>query len=158
MSGPMVDTPVVMRWAIKRDLPDILRIENECYEQPWSEEDFIRCLRQRNCICLAAEVADCVVGFVVYELQRSSLNVLNFAVRPDCQRRGIGSAIAKKLVSKLTERRNRITLHVRESNLAAQLFFRSQGFVAIGIERDYYDTHWAEDAYRFQYRMQCKGV
>ena len=39
-----------IRWMIRRDMPEILEIEKQSFEFPWCEEDFIRCLRQRNCI------------------------------------------------------------------------------------------------------------
>lgn len=155
----MVDAKVHIRWTIKRDMPEVMRIENECFTHcPWSEEDWQRCLCNRSNISMVAEVEECVVGVMVYELQTQSLRVLNFAVRPDCQRLGIGSVMIGKLKSKLShERRKRITLHVRESNLVAQQFFRSQGFRALGICRDVYeDTN--EDAYLFQYRLPvCEG-
>jgi ribosomal-protein-alanine N-acetyltransferase len=58
-----------------------------------------------------------------------------------------------KLVHKLSQqRRHEITLEVRESNLPAQLFFRSQGLVASGVLRGYYeDTE--EDAYQMKYQL-----
>ena len=52
---------VHIRWMIRRDMPEVLSIENESFEFPWSEEDFIRCLRQRNCIGMVAEHHDRVV-------------------------------------------------------------------------------------------------
>jgi ribosomal-protein-alanine N-acetyltransferase len=57
----------------------------------------------------------------------------------------------EKLVGKLTpERRNRIALEVRETNLPAQIFFRSLGFRAISVLKDFYqDT--TEDAYLMHY-------
>ena len=42
------DLRVHIRWMIRRDMPEILDIENQSFEFSWSEEDFIRCLRQRN--------------------------------------------------------------------------------------------------------------
>ena len=58
--------------------------------------------------------------------------------------------MVKKLVSKLShQRRNRIMLEVRETNLAAQLFFRSLGFRATSVLRDFYDDS-VEDAYLMQ--------
>ena len=67
-------------------------------------------------------------------------------------RRGIGTALVDKLVSKLSpHRRNRIVLEVRETNLDAQLFFKSLGFRAISVLRDYYDDT-VEDAYLMQFR------
>jgi ribosomal-protein-alanine N-acetyltransferase len=78
---------------------------------------------------------------------------LNFAVHADFQRRGVGSRMCTKLISKLsTQRRDRITLEVRETNLAAQLFFRQTGFRALAVLRDFYEDT-VEDAYLMQYRF-----
>jgi ribosomal-protein-alanine N-acetyltransferase len=59
-----------------------------------------------------------------------------------------------KLIGKLSsQRRSRITLEVRETNLPAQLFFRTVGFRAVSVLRQYYaDT--PEDAYLMQYRYR----
>ena len=46
---------VHIRWMIRRDMPEVLGIENSSFEFSWSEDDFIRCLRQRNCIGMVAE-------------------------------------------------------------------------------------------------------
>ncbi len=65
----------------------------------------------------------------------------------DCER-------IQKLISKLShQRRNRILLEVRETNLAAQLFFRDAGFRAISVLRDFYDDT-TEDAYLMQFIYQ----
>lgn len=143
---------VHIRWMIRRDMPEVLEIEGASFEFPWSEEDFIRCLRQRNCIGMVAEHNDRVVGFMIYELHKNQLHILNFAVRPELRRQGIGSQMAQKLVGKLShQRRNKIMLEVRETNLSAQLFFRDTGFRAVSVLRDYYDDT-TEDAYIMQYR------
>ncbi|MEZ6091062.1 MAG: ribosomal-protein-alanine N-acetyltransferase RimI, partial [Pirellulaceae bacterium] len=49
---------------IRRDMPSVLDIEAACFEFSWSEDEFIRCLRQRNCIGMVAEENDQVVGFM----------------------------------------------------------------------------------------------
>ena len=145
-----------IRWMIRRDMNEVLEIEKSSFEFPWSEKDFIRCLRQRNCIGMVAEFDERVVGFMIYELHKNQLHVLNFAVRPDVRRRGVGEQMVKKLVGKLSQqRRNRIVLEIRETNLAAQLFFRNQGFRAVSVLRDYYDDT-VEDAYVMQYRYRSR--
>ncbi len=145
---------VHIRWMIRRDMAEVLEIEKSSFEFPWSEEDFIRCLRQRNCIGMVAEYDERVVGFMIYELHKNQLHVLNFAARPDVRRRGVGEQMVSKLVGKLSQqRRNRIVLEIRETNLAAQLFFRSLDFRAVSVLRDYYDDT-VEDAYVMQYRYQ----
>jgi ribosomal-protein-alanine N-acetyltransferase len=148
------DIYVHIRWMIRRDMPEVLRIEEQSFEFPWSEEDFIRCLRQRNCIGMVAEHDESIVGFMIYELHKNRLHVLNFSVHEDYRRCGVGEQMLGKLITKLShQRRNRIMLEVRETNLDAQLFFRKMGFRAISVLRDFYDDT-IEDAYLMQYRHE----
>ena len=59
-----------------------------------------------------------------------------------------------KLIGKLShQRRTRIVLEIRETNLPAQLFFKECGFRAVSVLRDFYDDT-PEDAYAMQYRYQ----
>ncbi|MFM8734753.1 MAG: ribosomal protein S18-alanine N-acetyltransferase [Pirellulales bacterium] len=147
-----------VRWMIRRDMPEVIAIEREAFEFPWSEEDFTRCLRQRNCIGMVAEIADSVVAFMIYELHRSRLHMLNFAVMRTHRRLGIGTQMLEKLVGKLTpERRGRIVLEVRETNLPAQLFFRSLGFRATSVLKDFYQDS-TEDAYLMEYCLESAAA
>ncbi len=119
-----------VRWMVRRNISDVLRIEDESFEFPWPEEDFIRTLRQRNCIGMVA----------VDERSETPLHLLSLAVEPESRRRGVGKALVDKLIAKLAEgRRNTILTEVRERNLAAQLFFRAQGFRAVRVLRDFYE-------------------
>ena len=149
------DLRVHIRWMIRRDMPEVLQIEETSYDYPWTEEDFLRCLRQRNCIGMVAELGEKVVGFMIYELHKTRLHILNFAVHHAYRRQRIGTQMIQKLVGKLSShRRTAITLEVRETNLAAQLFYREAGFRAIKVVRGFYDDT-GEDAYILQYRYHA---
>src|SRR6202167_2209397 len=144
---------VHIRWMIRRDMPEVLQTEQESFEYSWTEEDFLRCLRQRNCIGMVAEQGEKVVGFMIYELHKAKLQVLNFAVHPSWRRCGVGLQMIAKLVTKLSShRRTRITLEVRESNLVAQLFFRKMEFSALRVLRTFYEDS-GEDAFLMEYRV-----
>src|SRR5260370_15942543 len=144
---------VHIRWMIRRDMPEVLQTEQQSFEFAWTEEDFLRCLRQRNCIGMVAEQGEKVVGFMIYELHKAKLHILNFAVHPAWRRTGVGSQMVAKLISKLsTHRRTRITLEVRETNLIAQLFFQKQGFKAVRVLRAYYEDT-SQDPYLIQYKF-----
>lgn len=146
-----------IRWMIRRDLPALLDIENDSFEFPWNEHDFLRCLRCRNCIGMVVEQADCVVSFMIYELHKHGIHILNFAVDPAARNRGVGSAMLSKLRSKLGERRHKLTLAIRETNLPAQLFFSRHGFLATKVVHDAYeDTD--EAAYFFEYDITNQPV
>jgi ribosomal-protein-alanine N-acetyltransferase len=147
-----------VRWMIRRDMPQVLAIEQSSFEFPWAEEDFFRCLRQRNCIGMVAESGEDLLGFMIYELHRNRLHLLNFAVAEEARRRGVGGQMLDKLINKLSsQRRNRILLEVRETNLAAQLFYRQRGFKAISVLRDFYDDT-TEDAYLMQYSLEAPAL
>src|SRR4051812_28000938 len=138
---------------IRRDMPEVLQAEQQSFEYAWTEEDFLRCLRQRNCIGMVAEQGEKVVGFMIYELHKTKLHILNFAVHPGFRRRGVGTQMVGKLISKLSShRRTRITLEVRETNLAAQIFFRGQEFKAVRVLRAYYEDS-GEDAFQMNYAL-----
>ena len=148
---PKAQARVHIRWMIRRDMPEVLAIEHASFEFPWCEEEFLRVLRQRNCIGMVAEYGERVVGFMIYELHKNKLHVLDFATHPEFRRQGVGHQMIGKLVGKLSShRRTRIALYVRETNLASQLFYRVQGFRAVEVAREHYqDT--GEDAFVMQY-------
>jgi [ribosomal protein S18]-alanine N-acetyltransferase len=150
-SAPQLD--VQIRWLIRRDMPEVLNIEQQSFEFSWTEEDFLCCLRQRNCIGMVAERDHEIVGFMIYELHKSRLNILNFAVAPALRRQGVGSQMVMRLVDKLSQqRRKEILLEVRERNLDAQMFFKQQNFRAVRVLRSHYDDT-CEDAYIMQFRL-----
>lgn len=144
---------VQIRWLIRRDMADVLRIEQSTYGEAWSDEDFLTCLRQRNCIGMVAELDQEIVGFMIYELHKSRLHILNFAVDPNYRRHGIGKQMVHRLVDKLSQqRRSEILIEVRESDLETQLFFKQQGFRAVCVLRSHFDDT-EEDAYTMRFRL-----
>lgn len=147
------DLKVQIRWLIRRDMLEVLDIERANFEFPWSEEEFLCCLRQRNCIGMVAEYNRQVAGFMIYELHKTRIQILNFAVSPSARRMGIGAQMVQRVIDKLSQqRRKEVVLEVRETNLPAQLFFKSQGFRAQNVLRNHFqDT--TEDAYLMQYRL-----
>ena len=152
--APQQALKVQIRWLIRRDMPEVLDIEKQSFEFAWTEEDFLCCLRQRNCIGMVAEYNHRIVGFMIYELHKAKLHVLNFAVDPEFRRQAIGAQMIEKLVDKLSQqRRQEIVLEVRESNLSAQLFFKKMGFKAVLVLRSHYDDT-DESAYVMRFTLQ----
>ena len=150
---PAVEPNYHVRWLIRSDLPVVLGIESKSFEFPWSEEEFIQCLRARDCIGLVAELENKVVGFVFYEIHTTTFHVLSIAVDPEFRRKGVGAAMLDKLVAKLQpQRRNELVLEVRESNLDAQLFLKNRGFRATTVLNNcYVDSD--EAAFSMVYRL-----
>lgn len=144
-----------IRWLIRRDMPSVLDIENQSFDTPWNEENFLQVLRQRSCIGMVAVDNKCrILAFMVYELHQSMIQVLDFAVHPDHRLQGVGKSMIARVKDKLSQQRRReIMLAIRETNLDAQLFFSKQDFRAERVIENYYENT-NEAAYIFRYQLE----
>lgn len=142
------------RLMVRRDFPEVPEIEHLAFPQfPWSEDDFLKVLRQRNCIGKVVEINGEVCGFVIYELCKGALEILNIGVHPSCWRKGIGSLMVDILKRQLSPtKRSVLAARVRETNVAAQLFFTHHGFRVYCTERQPFEDS-DEDAYLFVYEV-----
>ena len=140
-------------YMLQRHLPEVLVIEDGCFEFPWQEDDFVCCRRQRNCLGLVAEHDGKIVGFMIYELHRTSLHILNFAVDVQLHRRGVGAAMVDELIGKLKTRgRTTIFATVGERSTRAQLFFANCGFHAVSILESFFEDS-TQSAYLMKYSL-----
>lgn len=142
------------RWMIRRDVEEVMAIEEECFDYPWTKEQLAKKLRERHIIGMVAEHRERIVGFMVYGLYRFHLHLINFAVLPEVWRNGVGTQMVDKLIGKLSQQKSRLKIicEIKEGNTRAHLFFRSCGFRAVDILHDYYDDV-DEDAYVFEYLL-----
>lgn len=126
--------PVSIRWLIRRDLADALRIE-----RTWTEEDWLRHMRQQTGIAMVAELeteASPVVAVITYTLHARSVEILTLAVDPAYRRAGVGRQMVAKLESKLSpHRRTRIWMAVSDRLTDAHLFLRGCHFRATRVRR-----------------------
>jgi [ribosomal protein S18]-alanine N-acetyltransferase len=128
------------------DLSDIETIEQRAYPTPWSRSMFASELAKPTSICLGAFEGDGLVGYVINSRYVDAWHIMNVAVAPERQRRGIATALLDRLfeLTRHDERRG-FTLEVRVSNEAAIRLYERIGFEGRGIRRGYY-TDNREDA------------
>ena len=128
------------------DLDAIEDIEQRAYPTPWSRSMFASELAKPTSICLGAFEGEQLVGYIVNSRYVDAWHVMNVAVDPDRQRRGIATALIERLfdLTAADERRG-YTLEVRVSNEDAIRLYRKLGFEPRGIRRGYY-TDNREDA------------
>lgn len=132
-----------VRWAKRPDMPDILRIENslrgQC-EPAWNEDAILAFLRRRECIGMVAEVGGKVVGWMVYELMPYRFRLHRLAVFASFRDLlDAEDALVERLIAKLkAHSRGRIDVVVHERDTAALALYRSHGFRADRLLRDWY--------------------
>ena len=102
------------------DLNAIDAIEQRAYRTPWSRSMFASELAKASSICLGAFDGDQLIGYVVNSRYVDAWHVMNVAVDPDFQRRGIATRLLERLFE-LTrdDQRRGYTLEVRVSNADA---------------------------------------
>jgi len=128
------------------DLNAIESIEQRAYPTPWSRSMFASELAKPTSICLGAFEGDDLVGYVINSRYVDAWHVMNVAVDPGRQRRGVATALLERLfeLTRNDERRG-YTLEVRVSNEGAIRLYERLGFEPRGIRRGYY-TDNREDA------------
>ena len=140
-----------IRWLIQRDFADVLAIDAASFATRWEKNDFATALRKHNCIGMVSEHGNEIVGMMIYLVLDGELELLRLAVKPSVRRLAVGWQMMEKLIGKLSYlSRYSIRVNVRESNLAGQLFFRSCGLKAVGVNRQAFNDT-GEDAYQMVY-------
>lgn len=146
-----------LQWLTRKELDAILAIEEESFDFPWDQEEFLRVMRMTSVAGKVVLIDRRVVAYMIYELHPNRLHLINFAVAFRCRRQGVGKYMIDRLKGTLShDRRRRIMLEVSDHNLDGQLFFRAMGFKAISVLKGFYPNH-DNDAYLFQYRLESES-
>ncbi len=121
------------------DLPEVMLIEQQAYQFPWSEGVFRDCLRMRYTCRVALDAEDRVQGYALMSCGAGEAHLLNLCVSPMRQRNGLGRYMLGQLIALARQQRlSAIYLEVRPSNPAAVALYESAGFSRIGERRGYY--------------------
>jgi ribosomal-protein-alanine N-acetyltransferase len=136
----------------------ILGIQAESPEiAQWSKSAYER-LAEQNMAGWAAELEGAVSGFITARQAGDDIEILNFAVRHDARRRGVGGLLLNEVLDwARTARAEKIYLEVRESNHAARRFYERHGFGETGRRPRYYNGP-IEDALLLALALGSKTV
>ena len=139
---------------VRADLPEVARIEAETFTLAWSAEGFGRFLADpARAGYVAVDSRDRVAGYAAVDFDGRTAHLMNFAVRGDMRRKGVGTRLMRQLLRGVRSRgAKKLYLEVRESNLSAQVFYGKFGLLAARTRRAYYrDT--LEDARVMELRL-----
>lgn len=134
---------LTLKLAAPADTAPIAAMSRELIEQglpwTWTPERVARNLAQRDTLVLTARDAARLAGFAIMQFgdERAHLSLL--AVRPDCQRQGLGRRMLDWLTeSALTAGIASVHLELRETNLGARRFYLKQGYAETARIPGYY--------------------
>jgi len=138
------------------DAPAIAAMSRQLIEHglawSWNEERVERCMRNRDCVVLAARDRRRVVGFAIMEFYAIHAHLNLLAVQPGYQRQGVGRQLLEWLeASARTAGVFKVNLELRATNDGARLFYEKLGFSVAGRKPAYYDGR--EDAVRMTHDL-----
>lgn len=137
MSAVLEPAPPRLRDMTEADLPEVLALERRLYTHPWSENIFRDCLRVGYC-CRVYDGGG-ILGYAIMSVAADECHILNLAIHPDHQRRGLGRRLLEEMLERARGQRVRIAfLEVRISNHVAQRLYHKAGFHLLGRRRNYY--------------------
>lgn len=136
-----------IRKMTESDLDEVAEIAATLFTMPWNREGFAEALPMENASFLVARDGEVIAGYGGLFMAADEGEIINIAVRPDCQRRGIADLLFQELLQ--SGRQNGISrffLEVRVSNYAAIRLYEKNGFAIRGIRKNFYKMP-REDAY-----------
>jgi len=139
-----VTAEVEVRRLAYSDLPAVIAIERRSFPTPWSLAMFVLELSKPSGICLAAQVGDDLLGYVICSRYDQVWHLMNIAVAPERRRAGVASRLLDRLLGE-AKGVLPLTLEVRVSNHQAIAMYERFGFRSAGVRPRYYHDN-GEDA------------
>ena len=148
--NPYIESITAFRPMILDDVPDIMVIEEQIYEQPWTEGIFRDCIRV-GYFGWVYEVENTIQAYGLISIAANEAHILNLCVAPAFQGQGLGKNMLNKLLDTAEAYKvQSVFLEVRISNDIAINLYDSMGFNQLGVRKDYYpDKNGKEDALVF---------
>lgn len=125
----------------EEDLPDIERLEQNIFPDPWSRKGLLDTWNQAHALILGAWQEEKLVGYLIFYHVLDEGEIARIAVEETRRCHGVAGRMMEELFC-CCERDGitRIMLDVRESNSVAIRFYRRHGFAEDGIRKKYYEN------------------
>lgn len=135
--------------------PALHELETVCFSSPWSEADIAALCSDPRAVCFVALCDGKPVGYAGMYTVLDEGMINNVAVDPAFRRRRIASELLSALIRHAEEHGvKELTLEVRHSNEAAVRLYEKEGFVPVGVRRNYY-VDPREDALLYKKEIKC---
>ncbi|MDR9830783.1 ribosomal protein S18-alanine N-acetyltransferase [Vibrio sp. FNV 38] len=128
-------------------IPSVQKIERSAHSHPWSD-NLINDINGRGADHHVMLLNDDVVGYFYAQNIVGEVTLLNIAIAPSHQGKGLGKQLLNSFLDRCEEKKAESAwLEVRESNTRAFELYQAEGFNEVDRRRNYYPTeNGKEDA------------
>ena len=120
------------------DLEQVMKVELDVYEFPWTERIFSDCIRV-GYHCWIGMQQQTTIGHAVISVVGDESHMLNLSIARKQQCKGYGRQFVEFLVNEARRHKAQtMLLEVRPSNAVAINCYNGAGFNEIGCRKDYY--------------------
>ena len=140
MSAVIEMSPGKLRHMTMDDLKEVMAIETDIYEYPWTRGIFQDCMRV-GYQCHVFEQDDGIKAYSVLSIGVAEAHVLTLCVRLDSQRQGLGRMMMEYMLELARQGgAETMILEVRPSNESAIRLYHQLQFNEVGLRPDYYPS------------------
>jgi ribosomal-protein-alanine N-acetyltransferase len=135
-------TPYSLHWQ-KLTLEDwqaMLAIEQAAHSHPCSASVLQSFLQRPSAQVQGVFNGEKMLGFSIVSVVADESELINIAVHPQAQGKGIGRQLLEQAIEQLPDTVQGMFLEVRQSNAPAIALYDSLGFIETGMRKNYYPT------------------
>jgi tRNA threonylcarbamoyladenosine biosynthesis protein TsaB len=136
--------PPISRNAVRRaeahEAMVLAALHAECFERPWTAEEFARLMALPEARAYLALEGKEPAAFVLANAAAGEAEILTIATRPQNRRKGHAHKLIEKLTAELSNEHGvqSLFIEVAASNSAAVALYEKTGFKPVGLRKSYY--------------------
>lgn len=137
---------IIVRELKAEDAAAAAELEYQSFPDPWSEKSVLETIENPQTICLAAEKAGKLIGYLLAYTAADEAEIARIATVEEQRKKGAGGRMLEELEARCKKKEiQKLMLDVRSGNEEARSFYTKHEFKEDGIRRGFYESP-AEDA------------
>ena len=130
---------------LEKDAQKIVDLYKDNFSDGWNLEMILSAYKNQRFICIGAFNEDELIGVITCDFNEFDADIEGVVVKKEYRKMGIGALLISELQKKLIdEKKEKIFLEVRKSNLIAKKLYEKMGFKSLSERKGYYSD--GEDA------------
>lgn len=133
---------------IRRDLDCVADVQFNSVGDVIDRSTLLSWLREGSVIGVVAEIGNAIVGYAIYDIGRTYIDVRHLRVHEAFAGHGIGRSLVDFMARRLVGKRKALRVVVGDDRLDAHLFLRACGFVATRVVKGVFDDEYCFELYK----------